>query len=84
MRSVKKKKQKKNNGTSLNNMMQRNDTIRFLLSRDHSAVGWLVNMLEGDQRGFGEECEETTECPRGKEQSWDRAVVGKRGLDDVM
>lgn len=41
-------------------------------------------MLEGDQHGFGKECEETTEYPRGGEQAWDRAVVARRGLDDVM
>lgn len=74
----------KSNGASLNNIMQRNDIIRFLLSKDHSAVGRLVNMLEGDQHGFGEECEETTEYLRGGEESWNRAGVGRRGLGDVM
>lgn len=68
---------------SLNAVMQRNDIIRFLFSRDHS-IWWPVNGLEGDQHGFGEECEETTEYPRGGERSWDGAVVARRGLDDVM
>lgn len=74
----------KSSGTSLNDVMQRNDIMRFLFSRDHCAIWWLVNMLEGDQHSFGEECEETTEYRSGGEWSWGRAAVARRGLDDVM
>lgn len=55
----------KSNGSSLQGVMLRDDFIRFLFSRDHSAHKVVENMLEGDQHGSGEECEDTTECLRG-------------------